>query len=209
MALGTKIISSLFIWLILIGITALVFFVVFTVLVQIRKRTLKQLEESIKEDKLKTDPDSLGTMNDIISETWNKRADNAPIPEKKIIAQGWSKDPEGNYFSIREEIKSSFKEIERLAYQKNHLFARKPSMCAKEYLFWLSKQKDISIEEDTIIAYLSYYNTARYESPDVNFNNEDFAFFKQHRDALFYALSKYIMPRKQSIIPETPTRTVI
>ena len=185
MASGTIILSSLFIWLILIGVTVLVFFVVFTLLLQYRKNSLKKVEESIMESKLKISPSEFGKMNDVITELWNTRADVSPIPELNHLARGWSVNQKGEFFSIRDEILKSFNDLEIKACKFNPTYVRKSSVTVQNYLFWLSKQNGIKFDEETIANYLIFYNTARYDRPDSFFNDEDFAIFSQHYHALY------------------------
>ena len=184
MAKGTTIISSLFIWIILLGLTALIFFVVYTLLLQYRKNSLKKVEESIMESKLIIGPETFGKMNATITSIWNTRADVHPIPELNHLAKGWIKNEEGDFLCIKEEIIKSFSELQNKACGFNPTYVRKPSMCAQTYLLWLSKQRGINFNEEDIFNYIKYFNKARYGPTTEFFVAEDYAIFMSFYRAL-------------------------
>ena len=184
MATGTTILSSLFIWIILLGLTALIFFVIFTLLLQYRKNSLKKVEESIMESKLKIGPETFGKMNATITSIWNTRADVHPIPELNHLAKGWIKNEEGEFLCIREEIIKSFSVLQNKACSYNPTYVRKPSMCAQTYLLWLAKQRGINFNEDDIYNYVFYFNKARYGPTSEFFVDEEYAIFLKSYHAL-------------------------
>ena len=125
----------------LIGACVVIFVLVFILLVHYRKQSLKKVEESIMESKLKVSPDQFGKLNATITKLWNTRADVSPIPELNHLAQGWSKDETGKVFSIREKIISSFHDLENKACHYNPSYARKPSICEMNiFVGWVNKK---------------------------------------------------------------------
>lgn len=173
---GLAVLSGLFIWLILVGLSIFVFAVAFIVLVSIRSAKLKNLEAAVMEPNLRTTEEYLGKMQSLVAEVWTKRATNHPIPPLKHVAKGFLLTEDGEK-SIRNEICSSLHTIEERATEFDQSYTRQRSMTANEYLHWLSEQEGLQIPIDAIDNYLNFFNTARYDSHTLEFSEEDFTFF--------------------------------
>ena len=140
--------------------------------------------------RLKVKKKYLGSMYETVSEIWNKRADISPIPEITHLANGWAKDNDNEEFSIRDEIIKSLQHIEEKSKELSPNYKRRSSQTAQQYLFWLKKQKGISLSDELLEQYLSFYNSARYGPSNIIFTLEDFAVFQQSFDDVEKALSK-------------------
>ncbi|EAX97034.1 hypothetical protein TVAG_315360 [Trichomonas vaginalis G3] len=197
------VVGGVVIWIILIFISIFVFVVAFLALASIRSKILKNLEKEIMEPKLRVTQEDLGKLEPMIASVWEKRSTVVPLPQKDHLASGFIKTETG-VISIRNEICSSLKKIEEAASQFDANYARSPSMTAQDYINWLQEQEGISFSTEIAENYISFFNTARYDSHSLEFSDEDYTFFSVQFQTI---LSGIPPPTDQA--PLAPATTIL
>ncbi|KAH0789781.1 hypothetical protein GPJ56_006283 [Histomonas meleagridis] len=152
----------------------------------LNKQIVKLLDDE-ENDKVVLGPEELGSKYELITQTWEKRAEINPIPEKDRLAKGWYR--KGNkVFNIRDKIVRSLQKINKLAKRINPDYGIKPHQTVQQFLYDLASSKSLSMSVENVDTYLCFYSPARYGSPNIQYDDEDFMQFKNAYNILKYAL---------------------
>lgn len=190
----STVIVSAIVLIAIVAIIAFIFLLFVFLMTQFRRvslnNSIKKLLENENNDQLQVNEKRLGKMYQTIKKTWERREALQPIPDTKRILKGWMRIDENTVICIRDEIIHSPKKIEEAAIARSSDLARKPYLTMQQYFQFLINKKIGHIRIEDCDTYLSFYDSARYGSPSLNYNEEDYAAFSTALNSLLSSISR-------------------